>query len=441
MSSNQVANPSLWHNHNFNIFWAGRTINAFGDSFAMLALPLFVLEATSSVAQMGLTTGISGIGGLASGILSGAIVDRVDRRRLLIACDAGRVLAYGLLPATWWLVGPVIGLVYFVAAVAAFLATGFWITYTSAIPGVVNPDQIVEANGRLQATIAVAYVLGPVSAGFACHRLGFTLAIAIVMVSYAASSSLMFLVRLPQMAKPGGRIRLTRHVLFAEFLEGARFLLGHPILKPIMILLALSFFLSEATIDLSIFHLKQDLGHNDNAVGIVFGIASLGAVMAGGLISSLNHRYGFGFCFLGVLALQGAAVALIGIAPTIIAPLAAVYTFANTTMRISTLSLRQQITPDHLLGRVSGMFWTFLTVPGAAGVALITFVTKRTGAPLALFLVGSLSVVVAAVGVFTPARARRPEECIAASALAEAGQSGGKAGPEEGATSVAVESV
>src|SRR5215210_1745978 len=110
--SNQSPGARLWRNRNFNIFWLGQALSSLGDSFGFLALPLLVLQATGSLVQMGLVTGTFGVGQIVAGIFSGAVVDHVNRRRLMIICDLGRTALYGSIPLTWWLVGPQLWLIY-----------------------------------------------------------------------------------------------------------------------------------------------------------------------------------------------------------------------------------------------------------------------------------------------------------------------------------------
>ncbi|MRT44822.1 MFS transporter, partial [Xylella fastidiosa subsp. multiplex] len=78
---------SLWQQRDFGIFWAAQTLSVLGDSFALIALPLLVLEATGSVARMGLLTGVGSVAAVVAAVFAGALVDRADRRRLLVACD------------------------------------------------------------------------------------------------------------------------------------------------------------------------------------------------------------------------------------------------------------------------------------------------------------------------------------------------------------------
>src|SRR5579884_1740445 len=137
----------LWRNHRFTVFWCGQTLSNLGDSLAVIALPLLVLQATGSVTQMGIVAGCYGAGQLLSGIFAGVLVDRLDRRRFMIICDLGRMLLYSLLPCYWLLIGPHIWPIYVVTFLGSCLGMGFQVAYITAVPNLVGPDHITEANG------------------------------------------------------------------------------------------------------------------------------------------------------------------------------------------------------------------------------------------------------------------------------------------------------
>ncbi|KPC87767.1 hypothetical protein ADL35_07670 [Streptomyces sp. NRRL WC-3753] len=101
----------LWRQRDFGVFWAAQTLSVLGDSFALIALPLLVLEATGSIARMGLLTAVGGAAAVLAAVFAGTVVDRVDRRGLLIGCDLVRMVLYGLIPLVW-LLGPQIWLLY-----------------------------------------------------------------------------------------------------------------------------------------------------------------------------------------------------------------------------------------------------------------------------------------------------------------------------------------
>jgi hypothetical protein len=112
--------------------------------------------------------------------------------------------------------------------------------------------------------------------------------------------------------------------------------------------------------------------------------------------------------------IQGVAIGAIGLAPTalLIAQLATAFTFANTVMRVNTMSLRQQITPDRLLGRVSSLFSVGYTFPGAIGAAVASAVAHKLGPGPVLMASGILIAAVGSTGTLSSARAKWPERTV-----------------------------
>jgi MFS family permease len=407
----------LRRNRNFTIFLAGQTFSVLGDTFAILALPLLVLQATGSVAQMGLVTATFSVGQLVAGVFSGALVDRVNRRRLMLLCDVLRALLYGAIPLCWAIAGPQIWLIYVVTALVSGLSNCFQVAYITAITNLVDHDQITEANGRLQTTFAIAFVLGPALAGVVSARFGPATAIGFDAATFALSAVSLALIRFRQVAavrsEPGmvsGDARRRD-----ELLAGVRFLLRQPVLRMLTVLLCIFFMLVAAGNDLFIYHLKHDLGQDDNAVGILFGLASVGAIGAGVLLPTLRRRLGFGPCWIGGTALSGLALVVAGFAPglLVLAVAAMGFTFADTLAGVTSMSLRQQITPNHLLGRVTAAFFTLNSALAPIGAALMTALAARIGATGGLALMGIGGLALALIGIFSPVRARWPERTYA----------------------------
>lgn len=417
----QTPGSSLWRNRDFNIFWFGQTLSAAGDAFALIALPLLVWQATGSVAQMGLVTGVFGISQLVMGIFAGPLVDRLNRRRLMIFCDVLRAFLYFSLPLSWWWFGPQVWLIFLVMGLVACLGMTFQVTYVTAIANLVDGDQITEANGRMQASSAVTYIVGPSLAGIVSASLGPALAIGIDALSFAFSALSLCLIRLrsgaqvasallkdrsPEQAALSQRQTEQQRHLKQDFLAGVYFLWKEPTLRAVTILLSFFTLLTAGAIDIFIFHLKHDLRQADTAVGIVFGLASVGAVLAGLLAAYLRKRYGFAVCWLGGFLVSSLALMLFGLSSNLllIAILATCFTFGITLSNISSMSLRQEITPDHLLGRVTSAFWTIHSAPGPLGAALFTAVTQRIGTHSVSLLIGGLCLLVTASGFLTPLR-------------------------------------
>lgn len=408
----QFGRPSaarLRTNRNFNIFWFGQTLSNLGDAVALIAMPLLVLHVTGSVAQMGVVTGIAGIGLVVAGIVAGPIADRVDRRRFMILCDLLRMVVYAAIPVCWWVAGPQQWLIFLTAGCGAFFGMCFSVTYIAAIANLVDRDQMTDANGRLQATAAVASIIGPALAGLIAARFGPAAALGVDSLSFAVSAASLTCIRLRKAEMPRSTEPSAGRV--GELVAGVRFLWQQPVLRALTAMIAGFSFLTLGALDLFIYRLTHDLGQNDGAVGLIFGVASSGAIAGGLLAAPARRRWGFAVCYLGSAIIEGAALVGIGLAPVVavIVPLMGGFMFLEILKGVNSIAVRQQVTPDHLLGRVTAAFWTINSAPGPIGAALLTALAARVGAPIVLAVIGVGFTIIALLGLRTAARVRSPE--------------------------------
>ncbi|MGA4727947.1 MFS transporter [Micromonospora taraxaci] len=395
--------PPLWRDRTFGTYWVAQSLSAAGDSFAYLAVPLLVLQATGSVAQMGLLTAVAGAASVAAGVFGGVLVDRYDRRTLMIVADLMRLVLYGLVPLVW-LAGPQVWLLFVVLPICEAAGMVFQVAAVTAVRNLVDRDRITEANGRLQATYASAAVLGPLLAGVVAARFGPATAIAVNAASFALSAAGLWLIRLrpaPVDAAPVARERP-----LAEFLAGARFLWGQPVLRALTVLLSVFIFLTYGFVDVLIYHVTRDLGGSEGTVGTVLGLAALGTVAGALLVAPLRRRRGFGATWIGAHAVCGFAVAGVGIATSVpaVTALTAVYLCCLSIGGICSMSLRQEITPDHLLGRVTSAFWSTHYALGPAGAVVLTWAAARFGVAAVTLAAGAGCLLVAVAGLFSPVR-------------------------------------
>ncbi|WP_432924218.1 MFS transporter [Microbispora sp. CA-135349] len=402
----------LWRNRNFTVFLGVQTLSVAGDSFSLLAMPLLVLRATGSVVQMGLLTGLAGAASILAGIFAGVLADRVNRRALLIACDAVRALVYALVPLAW-LLSPQIWLLYVVVPIGAALGMVFQVAYVTVVPGLVAEGQIMKANSRLYGTYSLANITGPVLAGLVSAMYGPSAAIAADAGSFAVSAvGLCFVRPRSRSAVAGGEAPPSvPRAGWDDVLVGARFLWRHPALRSLTVLLSLLTFLTLGLNDLIIFHLKHDLGQPDSAAGYVLASAAVGSMAAAVFAGFARGRLGFGACWIGSYALCGVAIALIGLSATVptVAVTATVLLFCRGTAGICSMSLRQEVTPDRLLGRVTSAFWTIHAALGPVGAALLTWGAARYGVVVVCLAAGITCVATALCATLTPIRHPRPE--------------------------------
>jgi MFS family permease len=400
---------SLYHNRSFLIFWVGQSLSSVGDAVATVALPLLVLQATGSVVQMGFVTAILTVSSVISSLLSGIIVDRVDRRWLLIICDIGRVLLYSSIPLVWLLAGPQLWLIYVVVALGTCLATCFYVAHNAMLPHLVENEQMTLANGWLQAWASLSFVLGPVLAGLVSTIWGPSMAVGIDALSFVISALSLLFVRLRQSAslQKESRVSLNKQ----ELLAGIHFLLHQPTLRAVSLLSMIFYPLVAPALDLFIFRLKHDLSQPDGTVGVILSVVALGGILGGLLASVLRRWLGFGMSWLGSMVFVGLVAMGVGLTANVwlMAFLAAGFTFGQILMDVNSIVLRQQLTPDHLLGRVTAASWTMYGLLGSVSVTVLTALVAWLGTPTVFVSVGVIVLAIATIGAFTSARMAHPE--------------------------------
>ncbi|TNH26006.1 MFS transporter [Micromonospora orduensis] len=395
---------SLWRDRTFGTYWVSQSLSAAGDAFAYLAVPLLVLQATGSVARMGLLTAVAGAASVVAGIFGGVLVDRYDRRTLMIAADLARLVLYALVPLAW-LAGPQVWLLFVVLPICEAAGMVFQVAAVTAVRNLVDADRITEANGRLQATYAAMAVLGPLLAGVVSARFGPATAIAVNAGSFALSAAGLWLIRLRPVEVGDDATGLRQRPL-AEFLAGARFLWRQPVLRALTVLLSVFIFLTYGFTDVLIYHVTHDLGGSEGTVGTVLGVAALGTVAGALLVAPLRRRRGFGVTWISAHTICGCAVAGVGVATSVpaVTALTAVYLCCLSIGGICSMSLRQEITPDHLLGRVTSAFWSTHYSLGPAGAAVLTWSAGRYGVQAVMLAAGAGCLLVAIGGLSTPIR-------------------------------------
>src|SRR6266566_5117643 len=144
---------TVWHlKSDFWKFWSGQTISTLGSSVTGFALPLLVFKLTNSPLNLALTMVFTVLPYLLFGLAIGAWVDRTNRRRVMVGTDGARALVIASIPlltvlglsSVWW--------IYVVSFVIATLTLGFTAANFAALPSLVEPDDLVAANGSIQAS-------------------------------------------------------------------------------------------------------------------------------------------------------------------------------------------------------------------------------------------------------------------------------------------------
>jgi MFS family permease len=196
---------SLWRHRNFVLLWSGQSVSEVGSAVTVLALPLTaVVVLRASTFQVGLLTSASTAAFALIALPAGALVDRWAKRRLMIWCDAARLVIIGSVPLAAALGVLTLGQLYAVAVTAGVATVFFDVAYQSYLPVVVDRDHLVEGNGKLGATQAFAQVAGPGLGGALAGLIGAARALAVDAISYAISVASLLAINVPEDIPPRG---------------------------------------------------------------------------------------------------------------------------------------------------------------------------------------------------------------------------------------------
>jgi predicted MFS family arabinose efflux permease len=397
----------LSQNESFRRFWLGQAISNLGDAFGFVAMPLLVFETTHSVVQMGYVTAVTGAGQLLSATFAGVVVDRVNRRFLMMACDAARLVLYGALPLCALYGALPMSLLYVVAALAAVASNLFLVAYLAAVSNLVEPSEVAPANGRLQATQALCFVIGSALAGGICARYGPVWAIGANALSFAASAASLGAIRFRR--DRAQRDPNEKLAPLAEIAEGLRYLTRHRVLRSLTLFqtgvaLLGSIGVGAAVIDLVVYRLRVDLAESGGVVGASLALAAFGAVLGALFGGRVARRTGLGTIGILGTAVQGVGLVLGGwgrsLALVIVSGM--LWSGGLTFRAVAVTSLRQRLTPDALLGRVLAAGWTLIFAASSLGAVLVTRCGAALGAGPAMKLVGALLLLVALGATASP---------------------------------------
>ncbi len=368
-------------------------------------MPLLVFEATHSVEAMGRVTAVAVGGQLATAFVSGAITDRAHRRHLMIACDLARAVLFASLPLLFAFGVRSLAAIYAVAALSAVASNLFFVAYMAAVANLVDASDVASANGRLQATQALTYVIGSALAGVVCERFGASIALGINAVSFLASAASLARIRF----RRDRAERTESRGAIADLLSGLAFLVRQRVLRALALFqtgvaLAGSIGLGAAVIDLLVYRLKSDLHEGSAIVGGTLACSAVGAVFGAIGAARARKSLSFGATAVAGTGIQGLGLLLAGIGPGAAAVAAGgvLWSLGLTFRSVAAVSLRQTLTPDALLGRVVSAGWVMIFSASALGALCVTHLAGAIGTAAALMCIGGFLVVTTALGTLSP---------------------------------------
>ena len=326
-------------------------------------------------------------------LIGGAIADAHDRRRVLIvtqiammffAALLGLLTITGLINAPW-----IYALAALTAAAGAFDSPARQALYPNLVP----KEHLTNAVSLINLSRQTASILGPTLAGFAIAAWNVESVYWINALSFLAVLAALVLMRTPAQKNLGAS-----NVSMSAVGEGIRFVVKSPMILSTMLLDFLATFFSSATSLLPIFA-TEILHVGAQGLGILYGAESIGALVAGTIVSFLGNLKKQGAILLGAVAAYGVATTLYGMSNIfgLSFVLLALVGAADTVSTILRNTIRQLSTPDHLRGRMTSVTMIFFQGGPQLGNFEAGIVAALFGAPFSVISGGIATVI--AVGI------------------------------------------
>jgi MFS family permease len=407
-----VTERSLWRHGDFMKLWTGQTVSEFGSVVTRTALPIVaVLTLHANALQVGILVASASTAVLLVGLFAGALVDRSRRRPLMIASDVARAVVLLSIPAAAVAGTLRIEQLYAVAFVEAALGTVFDIAYRTYLPSLLPDDRLLEGNAKVGMTGALAEIGGPGFAGALVQLITAPMAMLVDAISFVVSA-----ISIAAIGTPERRVaRADRPAgLRRQLAEGFAAVARHPLLRPLAVASVVGALFGNFYAALYLIYGLEELGLSPFLLGVVISAGGVGGLAATAIVGPLTRRLGYG----PTIVWTNVASTILGLlVPLASGPplLATVFLFIpqlfgdglDTIARIDEITVRQQVTPNRLLGRVNGTLHVLLEGVGPIGALVGAALAEALGIRAAIWI----SVVGSFVGigflVFSPLRSLR----------------------------------
>lgn len=371
----------LFRHPEFMKLWTAETISQFGTQVSGLAIPLIAaLYLNVTPFEFGLIATVEFLPFILLSLPAGVWVDRLRRRPILIIGDVGRGIALLSIPIAYSFDALTIWQLYAVGFLNGCLTVFFDVAYQSYLPSLVDRDDILEGNAKLEISRSSAQIVGPGVAGFLIGIVTAPVAIILDSLSFFASAAFVFGIR---KREPAPEVHRTSDGkgpgMRAEIVAGLRYVLGNAYLRYIAACTAISNLFSNIVFAVLVLYLVRNLGVTAEQLGIAFSIASIGFLLGALTANKIGSRIGVGPTIILAAVIFGPAAILIAAAPPeliLVAGTAALFLggFAGAVYNINQVSFRQAITPPRMQGRMNAtmrfIVWGTIPVGSILGGAL-----------------------------------------------------------------------
>lgn len=396
---------SLYRNGDFMLLWSRQVVSAIGSRVSMIAFPLLVLSLTRSPAQAGIVGFAATLPYLLFQLPAGGLVDRLDRKRTMIACDVGRALALASIPIALWVGHLTTSQISVVAFVDGTLFIGFSLAEGAALPNVVAPEALPAAIAQNEAKTRAAQLLGQPIGGIL-----FEAARSLPFVADAVSYVVSVLTLLFIKAEFQGQRTEERRSFAREIGEGFGWLWRQRFLRACALLIGATNFMFQAMV-LVIIVLARSRGASAGLIGVTFGFVGVGGLVGSFVGAWVQRHVPTKVVVLGVAWFWAALLPLFAIVPWPIAygPILGLMALVGPPWSVVLGTYELRLTPDRLLGRVQSveglLAWGSIPL-GSLGAG---FLLQTAGATTMTWLMVVMTGVVALAATLSRSMREVPE--------------------------------
>ncbi|HEX6543239.1 MAG TPA: MFS transporter [Ktedonobacterales bacterium] len=362
----------LWRNRSYMLLWSGQAVSSVGTQVSTVAFPLLVLLVTHSPAQAGLMGAVRALPYLIFSLPAGALVDRWDRKRVMILCDTGRAIALGSIPIALALGRMSLAQLYIVSALEGSLFVFFNIAEVACLPRVVPVEQLPAANAQNAATDGTSALLGPALGGalFGIHSL---LPFVADAVSYAVSVVTLLFIPVRFQSE---RKSTTRRSLWVEIGEGLAWLWHQPLIRFIAVLTGVSNI--PAYVLIIIVVAQEQMHASPEVVGLIFTIGGIGGIVGAVLAPWVQKRMRFATVIIGTMWAWTLLFPFYVLAPNPLwlGVVVAITFVLGPLYNVVQMSYRLALIPDELQGRVNSVFRLVAFAGQPIGLAITGFLLE-----------------------------------------------------------------
>lgn len=356
----------------FHRFWLSGFLSDFGDGLRLAAFPLLAARQTGSPAAVAAVTAVQSLPWLVLGAGLGVLVDRTDRRRVMVMVDVTRAAVIAGLAAAILTDSAGLALIYLTAFTTGAGSALRDTAAVACVPRLADPADLDRANARLIAGQIVGNELaGPAAGGW---LFGLAAALPFAVNAGTLGIAVLLLLTLPSVFRPviqPARQEPTTSLaaLRQEFSDGLRWLRRHSGIRDVTIAAGIIAAMDAAWIAVLVLYVIHILHQKPGMYGLLLAIGAVGGVTVGGLGPPITRRLGPWRSLLIAGLVMAASQAVLGLTANVIiaAAMLAASSAAWALFAMTAVTMRQRQVPDNLLGRITSLCRTVFQGSEALG--------------------------------------------------------------------------